>query len=75
METTEHGDNAKLDIRAKLEAATEKAKEACQRLQEQTVAAAKATDKVVREHPYQAMGIAFGLGILVGVLVTRARQD
>jgi ElaB/YqjD/DUF883 family membrane-anchored ribosome-binding protein len=75
MQATEHGDNAKLDIRAKLEAATEKAKEVCQRLQDQTVAAAKATDKVVRAHPYESIGIAFALGVLAGVLVTRARQD
>ena len=75
MEATEHQDSEQGKLRAKLEAATEKAKEVCKRLQEQTVAAAKATDKVVREHPYQAIGIAFALGVLAGVLVTRARQD
>ena len=31
---------------------------------EQIVAAAKATDKAVHEHPYQALGIAFGVGLL-----------
>jgi ElaB/YqjD/DUF883 family membrane-anchored ribosome-binding protein len=77
MEATEHGDNEKHELRAKLEAATEKAKEVCRRLQEQTVAAAKATDQAVHEHPYHAIGIAFGLGLLVGVLATqcRCRQD
>jgi ElaB/YqjD/DUF883 family membrane-anchored ribosome-binding protein len=73
MEATEHGDNEKRELRAKLEAATEKAKEVCKRLQEQTVAAAKATDKAVREHPYQAIGVGFGLGLLIGVLVMRCR--
>jgi ElaB/YqjD/DUF883 family membrane-anchored ribosome-binding protein len=73
MEATERGDNEKRDLRAKLEAATEKAKEVCKKLQEETVAAAKATDKAVREHPYQAIGIGFGLGLLVGVLVMRCR--
>ncbi len=75
MEATERADNERQTIRAKLEAATEKAKEVCQRLQDQTVAAAKASDKAIREHPYQAIGIAFGLGILVGVLVARSRRD
>ena len=75
MEATERGDNEKRDIRAKLEAATEKAKEVCQRLQDQTVAAAKATDKAVREHPYQAIGVAFGLGVLIGVVVSRCRRE
>ena len=73
MEATEHGDNEKRALRAKLEAATEKAKEVCERLQQQTVAAAKATDKVVHEHPYQAIGLAFGLGVLLGIVATRCR--
>ena len=75
MEATERGDNERHDLRAKLEAATEKAKEVCQRLQDETVAAAKATDKAVREHPYQAIGIAFGVGVLIGVVVTRCRRE
>ena len=29
------------------------------------------TDHNVREHPYESIGIAFGLGLLIGVLVTR----
>lgn len=74
METTERVDSEKSDIRARLEAAVEKAKAACDRLEEKTVAAAKATDKAVREHPYQAVGIAFGVGILIGVLVARSRR-
>jgi ElaB/YqjD/DUF883 family membrane-anchored ribosome-binding protein len=74
METTETGDNEKSELRAKLEAAIEKAKVACESLEEKTVAAAKATDKAVREHPYQAVGIAFGVGVLVGVLVARCRR-
>jgi len=75
MEATEQRDTERHELRAKLEAATEKAKEACRRLQEETVAAAKATDKAVREHPYQALGIAFGVGLLIGVLATRGRHD
>jgi ElaB/YqjD/DUF883 family membrane-anchored ribosome-binding protein len=75
MEATERGDNEKNELRAKLEAATEKAKEVCKRLQEQTVAAAKATDKAVHEHPYPAIGIAFGVGLLIGVLASRCRRD
>jgi ElaB/YqjD/DUF883 family membrane-anchored ribosome-binding protein len=75
MEATEHGDGEEGALRAKLEAATEKAKEVCNRLQDQTAAAAKATDKTIREHPYQAIGIAFGVGLLIGVLVARGRGE
>ena len=75
MEAKEHGDSEKGELRARLEAATEKAKEVCKRLQEQTVAAAKATDEAIREHPYQAIGIAFGVGVLIGVLAARSRGE
>jgi ElaB/YqjD/DUF883 family membrane-anchored ribosome-binding protein len=74
MEAPNRVDTEKGELRAKLEAATEKAKEVCNRLQEETVAAAKATDKTIREHPYQAIGIAFGVGVLVGVLAGRLRS-
>ena len=63
------------DLRARLKAAIEKAKALYERLEDKTVAAAKATDKAVHEHPYQAIGIAFGVGLLVGILVTRNRRD
>ncbi len=68
-------DNEKTNIRAKLDEAIEKAKGACQRLEEKTVAAAKTADKVVRTYPYPAMGMALGIGLLVGVLAMRSRRD
>ena len=58
-------------VRGRLSAALETAKETCRRFEEKTVAAAKATDKTIRAHPYESIGIAFGLGLLVGVLVAR----
>ena len=67
--------NEKSEIRVKLESAIEKAKDACERLEGKTVAAAKAADRVVREHPYQAIGIGFAAGLLIGVLVMRKRKD
>jgi ElaB/YqjD/DUF883 family membrane-anchored ribosome-binding protein len=75
IETSAKGNDHKL--RAKLEAAAEKTKVVCERLKNQTAAAAKATDKKIREHPYQAVGIAFGLGALIGLaglLAVRKRR-
>ena len=43
----------------------------CERVQDKTVQAAKATDHVIREHPYESIGVAFGVGLLIGVLVGR----
>jgi len=61
--------------RAKLEAVIEKAKATCERLQDQTVAAAKATDQTIREKPYHAIGVAFGVGVVIGVLAMWGRRD
>ena len=63
--------NGSHDIRMRLSSAIESAKATYHRLEEKAVAGAKATDKVIREHPYESLGVAFGLGLLVGVLVTR----
>ena len=52
----------------KLTAALTNAK---QKIQEQTTAGARATDRAIREHPYESIGIAFGIGVLIGVLINR----
>ena len=63
------------EARTRVVAALERAKATCVHLQEQTVATAKAAakkaDTVIREHPYESIGVAFGIGLLIGVLVTR----
>lgn len=33
--------------------------------------AARATDRAVHEHPYAAMGVAAGVGLLLGLLIAR----
>ena len=63
------------EFMAKLEAAIERAKDTCDRLKKKAAAAAKSTDRVVREHRYRGIGIGLGLGLLVGILVTRSRND
>jgi ElaB/YqjD/DUF883 family membrane-anchored ribosome-binding protein len=55
--------------RAKLDSALEAAKETYSKLQDKTVAAARATDSAVREYPYSSLGFAFGIGLLIGVLI------
>lgn len=58
-------------IRSRLTAAMESAKATAHKVQEKAVAAAKATDQAIRTHPYESIGVAFGVGLLVGVLVAR----
>jgi ElaB/YqjD/DUF883 family membrane-anchored ribosome-binding protein len=63
------------EARSRLAAALESAKETCETLQEKAMAGAKATDRAIREHPYQSIGIAFGVGLLIGVLAGRRGGD
>jgi ElaB/YqjD/DUF883 family membrane-anchored ribosome-binding protein len=57
--------------RERLAAALEVARETRRRLEERVKAGAQATDRMVREHPYQSVGAAFGVGLLLGILLNR----
>ncbi len=59
------------EARGRLAAAVEAAKATCVKLEQTTAAAAKATDQCIRQHPYETIGVAFGLGLLLGVLLSR----
>lgn len=45
----------------------------CQRLKEQAVSGARATDKIVRANPYASLAVMFGLGLFIGCRVLRRR--
>jgi ElaB/YqjD/DUF883 family membrane-anchored ribosome-binding protein len=57
--------------RERLAAALEVAKETRRKLEQRAIAGAKATDKVIRDYPYQSLGVAFGVGMLLGLIVNR----
>ena len=57
--------------RNRLAAAVDAANATCQKVEDQTVAALKATDRFVRVHPYETISVAFGLGLMIGVLLGR----
>ena len=61
----------------RLAAALENGKEIYGRVREKAVEGIKAGDQVVRENPYQAIGIALGVGALLGFLIGRrcSRND
>jgi ElaB/YqjD/DUF883 family membrane-anchored ribosome-binding protein len=54
-----------------LTAALDRMKASCGRLKVKAEAGARQADQIIREHPYQSIGIAFGVGLLIGVLVNR----
>jgi ElaB/YqjD/DUF883 family membrane-anchored ribosome-binding protein len=63
------------DARERLSTTIEKARSSYEVLQAQGLdkakAAARKADDAVRQHPYESVGIAFGAGLLVGVLMGR----
>jgi len=69
--TANIADQAVADARERLTEALEASKDLRGRIQERAVQAAKVTDKTIRENPYQSMGIAFGVGALIGFLLAR----
>ena len=58
-------------LRSRMAKAIEAASATCERLEAATKAAAKATDSCVRDHPWETIGVAVGLGLLIGVLMRR----
>lgn len=61
------------EARERLSQALDQVRGAYEVVQEKAVEGAKATDKAIRNNPYAAIGIAAGLGVLVGYLITRRR--
>ncbi|GDY22271.1 hypothetical protein LBMAG56_36180 [Verrucomicrobiota bacterium] len=57
------------EARKRLAAAVERGREVYGRVREQAIEGAKVTDEVVREHPYQAIGIGVGVGAILGYLL------
>ena len=59
------------ETRKRLAAALERGKEIAGTVRDKAVEGVRAADATVREHPYQAIGIALGVGALLGYLVSR----
>lgn len=69
--TGEKADELRAKGLALLDRALERAHEVQAMAVEKGKAAAHTTDEFVHEHPWKAMGIAAGIGLLVGVLISR----
>ena len=65
------GANLSNAAKAKLESTLARVKTRGERIKQQTLAGARATDRVIRQHPYQSLGMVFGLGFLLGALLRR----
>jgi ElaB/YqjD/DUF883 family membrane-anchored ribosome-binding protein len=58
-------------IREQLGELVESAREACCKLEAKAKAGIESADHSVRKHPYEAIGVAAAVGLIVGVLLAR----
>lgn len=57
--------------RKRVAAVLDKGKDALEHVQDAAYAKVKAADKTIRQHPYESIGIALGVGALIGYLLAR----
>ena len=72
-QTGEKVSAARERIQGHLDAAKERLEDAEAMMIEKTKAAALATDEYVHDNPWRAVGIAAGVGLVVGMLISRGR--
>jgi len=56
------------DIKAMVHDGEELLKGGAGEIREKAIAGARSTDRVIRDHPYEILGIVFGLGLIAGLL-------
>ena|SRR6185436_11588303 len=57
------------EARKRLAAALESCKELYGQARDKAAEGVKATDQVVRDNPYQVIGVALGIGVVIGYVV------
>lgn len=61
------------ELRLNLQEKLDNLKARYQQAEDRVVDTATAADKAIRDKPYQSLGIAAGIGIVVGLLLSRRR--
>ena len=53
--------------------ALDRLKARTEQIRARAVAGARATDRIIRDNPYRSLGVVFGAGLLLGMLINRRR--
>jgi ElaB/YqjD/DUF883 family membrane-anchored ribosome-binding protein len=72
---SEHSTEAMNALRERVVAAQERFAQTYDSVRKKVVAGAKCTDSAIRENPYQSLAVAMGVGVLIGVFISRTRND
>lgn len=59
------------EARDRLKGSLELAKTRCQELEDKAMAGVQTANKVIRDHPLESVGVAFGVGLVLGLLTAR----
>lgn len=73
--TKEVGEQKVVEARKRLADALDRARKTWNTVQDKAVAGAKATDQLIRTHPYESMAAAMGIGALIGYLLASRRSN
>jgi ElaB/YqjD/DUF883 family membrane-anchored ribosome-binding protein len=68
---SEHAEDQLDDLRSRLNNARSKLASFYNGARLQVAAGAKRADETIRSHPYESLGVALGLGLLLGALLRR----
>lgn len=60
-----------VEARKRITAALDQGQELFENLKERATDTVQAADRTVRDHPYGAMGVAFGVGAIIGCILAR----
>ncbi len=63
------------DIKNRLEGAREQLGDFYTKARKNVIAGAKVTDQTIREYPYYSIGVALGVGVLLGALIRRSNNS
>lgn len=66
-----HSQEAMQAMRERGEAAQERLVDLYEGMKKKAHAGARCTDEAIREHPYQSLAIAAGIGLIAGLLLSR----
>jgi len=58
-------------LREKLGEKLEAARVACRKLEDKTKEGIDSADRLIRDHPYQSIGVALAVGVVIGAVVAR----
>jgi len=72
--TAGHARETVCEARARLGRAIEAARRSCDRVQRRVKEGVKMADEEVHKHPYETVGVAFGVGLVLGALAVWRRR-